>query len=166
MTYDLDLLKAGIGTEVDRSTPNIIKVNVTQQDYNVGSNSVFSLNPVAGNTISLEQYTNYLKHKNNGLSITASNDIIIKIDDTINKWKKGQSLRLSIGDTIDLGNYSFVILTDSKGEYPIGNPTGVSYSVVVAGFTNYEFTSSNFMPIFDIICVDDVNLTFEVDQIK
>lgn len=166
MTYDLDLLKAGLGTEVDRSTPNIIKVNVTQQDYNVGSNSVFSLNPVAGNTISLEQYTNYLKHKNNGLSITASNDIIIKIDDTINKWKKGQSLRLSIGDTIDLGNYSFVILTDSKGEYPIGNPTGVPYSVVVAGFTNYEFTSSNFMPIFDIICVDDVNLTFEVDQIK
>ena len=166
MSYNLDLLKNGQGTKVDRTTPNILKVDVTQQDYNIGSNSLFTINPVAGNTVPLEIYTNYLKHKNNGLSISATNDIIIKIDDTINKWTKGQSLRVSIGDIIDLGNYSFVILTDAKGDYPIGNPSGVSYSSVVAGFTNNEFTNSSFTPIFDIICVDDINLKFEIDQIK
>ena len=166
MTYNLDLLKDGDGTYVDRTTPNILRVDVTQQDYNVGTNSLFTINPVAGNTVSLELYTNYLKHKNNGLSITANNDIVIKIDDTTNKWQKGQVLRLVIGDDIDLGNYSLVILTDALGEYPKGTPSGVPYSTVVAGFINIQFQNSSYKPIFDIVCVDDKNLIFEVDQIK
>ena len=33
-------------------------------------------------------------------------------------------------------------------------------------FNNSNFTSSGYKPIFEIICIDDVNLTFEVDQIK
>jgi hypothetical protein len=166
MSYNLDLLKDGDGTSVDRSTPNILKVNVTQQDYNISANSLFTINPVAGNTIPLSIYTNYLKHKNNGISITANNDIVIKIDDSINKWKKGQVLRLVIGDDIDLGNYSLVILTDALGEYPKSAPSGVPYSTVVAGFLNNQFSGSGYKPIFDIVCIDDKNLIFEVDQIK
>ena len=166
MSYNLDLLKDGDGTSVDRSTPNILKVNVTQQDYNISTNSLFTINPVAGNTIPLSIYTNYLKHKNNGISITANNDIVIKIDDSINKWKKGQVLRLVIGDDIDLGNYSLVILTDALGEYPKPAPSGVPYSTVVAGFLNNQFSGSGYKPIFDIVCIDDKNLIFEVDQIK
>jgi hypothetical protein len=166
MSYNLDLLKDGDGTFVDRTTPNILRVDVTQQDYNVGTNSLFTMNPVAGNTVSLELYTNYLKHKNNGLSIVANNDIVIKIDDTTNKWQKGQVLRLVIGDDIDLGNYSLVILTDALGEYPKGTPSGVPYSTVVAGFINTQFQNSSYKPIFDIVCIDDKNLIFEVDQIK
>ena len=166
MSYNLDLLKDGDGTSVDRSVPNILRVDVTQQDYNIGGNSLFTLNPVAGNTIPLEIYTNYLKHKNNGLSITATNDIVLRIDDSLAKWKKGQVLRLVIGDDIDLGNYSLVILTDALGEYPKGTPSGVPYSTVVAGFTNASFSSSSYKPIFDIVCIDDINLIFEVDQIK
>jgi hypothetical protein len=166
MTYNLDLLKDGDGTFVDRTTPNILRVDVTQQDYNVGSNSLFTINPVAGNTVPLEIYTNYLKHKNNGLSITSNNDIVIKINDTVNKWQKGQVLRLVIGDDIDLGNYSLVILTDALGVYPKGTPSGVPYSSVVAGFINIQFQNASYKPIFDIVCVDDKNLIFEVDQIK
>jgi len=166
MTYNLDLLKDGSGTQVDRSTPNILKVNVTQQDFNIGDNSIITINPVSGNTIPLVEFTNYIKHKNNGLSITASNDIVIRIDDSNVKWKKGQVLRISIGDSIDLSNYSLVILTDSKGLYPINNPTGVPYTTVVGGLINDQFIDSNFKPIFDIICMDDKNLVFEIDQIK
>ena len=166
MSYNLDLLKDGIGTQVDRSTPNILKVNVTQQDFNITDNSIITINPVSGNTIPLVEYTNYIKHKNNGLSIAASNDIVIRIDDSNVKWKKGQVLRISIGDSIDLSNYSLVILTDSKGLYPKDNPTGVPYSVVMGGLINDQFIDSNFKPIFDIICLDDKNLIFEVDQIK
>jgi hypothetical protein len=166
MSYNLDLLKDGDGTSVDRSTPNILKVNVTQQDYNISGNSLFTINPVAGNTIPLSIYTNYLKHKNNGISITANNDIVIKIDDSINKWQKGQVLRLVIGDDIDLGNYSLVILTDALGEFPKSAPSGVPYSSVVAGFLNVQFSGSGYKPIFDIVCIDDKNLIFEVDQIK
>lgn len=166
ISYNLDLLKDGKGTIVDRSVPNMLKVDVVQQDFNIGTNSIFTINPVAGNTIKLEQYTNYLKHKNNGLSISASNDIVIRIDDSELRWKKGQTLRFSVGDAIDLGNYSLVILTDALGQYPLNAPSGVPYSVVVAGFLNSQFISSGLTPIFDIVCVDDVNLTFEIDQIK
>ena len=166
MSYNLDLLKDGNATQVDRSIPNILRVNVTQQDYNIGPNSLFTINPVAGNTVLLQSYTNYLKHKNNDVPITASNDIIIKIDDSLTTWKKGQVLRLSIGDTLDLGNYSLVILTDALGAYPIGTPSGVPYSIVVGGFLNQQFISASYKPIFDIVCIDDVNLIFEIDQIK
>jgi len=166
MSYNLDLLKDGNGTSVDRSIPNILKVNVTQQDYNIGNSSLFTINPVAGNTVPLSLYTNYLKHKNNGVSITATNDVVIRIDDSINKWQKGQVLRFVIGDEIDLGNYSLVILTDALGEYPKANPSGVPYSSVIAGFINIQFSGSGYKPIFDIVCVDEKNLIFELDQIK
>jgi hypothetical protein len=166
MSYNLDLLKDGNGTSVNRNTPNILKVDVTQQDYNIGNNSLFTINPVAGNTVPLSIYTNYLKHKNNGVSITATNDIVIRIDDSLNKWQKGQVLRFVIGDEIDLGNYSVVMLTDALGEYPKANPSGVPYSTVVAGFLNIQFSSSGYKPIFDIVCVDEKNLIFEIDQIR
>lgn len=166
MSYNLDLLKDGNGTSVNRNTPNILKVDVTQQDYNISSNSLFTINPVAGNTIPLSIYTNYLKHKNNGVSINATNDIVIRIDDSLNKWQKGQVLRFVIGDEIDLGNYSIVMLTDALGEYPKSNPSGVPYSTVIAGFLNIQFSSSGYKPIFDIVCVDEKNLIFEIDQIK
>ena len=97
---------------------------------------------------------------------SSDTDIVIRIDDGLVKWKKGQVLRLVIGDEIDLGNYSLVILTDALGQYPTGTPSGVPYSIVVAGFTNTNFSGSAYKPIFDIVCVDDVNLIFEVDQIK
>jgi hypothetical protein len=166
MSYNLDLLKDGNGTSVNRNTPNILKVDVTQQDYNISSNSLFTINPVAGNTVPLSIYTNYLKHKNNGVSINATNDIVIRIDDSLNKWQKGQVLRFVIGDEIDLGNYSIVMLTDALGEYPKSNPSGVPYSTVIAGFLNIQFSSSGYKPIFDIVCVDEKNLIFEIDQIK
>ena len=83
-----------------------------------------------------------------------------------NKWQKGQVLRLVIGDDIDLGNYSLVILTDALGEFPKDAPSGVPYSSVVAGFLNIQFSGSGYKPIFDIVCIDAKNLIFEVDQIK
>ena len=166
MSYNLDLLKDGKGTTVDRSTPNILKVNLANQDFTIGPNSLFTINPASGNTLPLEIYSNYYKHKNNGLSIAVYNDITIKIDDSLNKWKKGQGLRLVIGDDIDLGNYSLAILTDALGNYPIGSPTGVPYSTVITGFINTAFISASYKPIFDIVCIDDINLVFEIDQIK
>lgn len=166
ISYNLDLIKSGTGTFVNRSTPNKISIDNTVQSYAVDSSSIITINPVSGNTYLLKPYSNYIKHKNNGLSISSTNDIVIRIDDSQSKWKKGQILRMSIGDDIDLGSYSLVILTDSSGLYPIGNPTGVPYSVVVTAFNRTNFISSGFKPIFEIICIDENNLVFEVDQIK
>lgn len=166
MSYNLDLLKNGLGTNIDRSVPNRLAVDSTIQAYNLESNSIFTINPVSGNTYILQPFSNYIKHKNNGLAISASGDIIVRIDDSVNKWKKGQTLRVSFGDELDLGNYTLVFLTDSTGAYPIANPIGTPYSTIITSFNNNNFTSSGYKPIFEIICIDDVNLTFEVDQIK
>ena len=168
VSYNLDLIKSGDGILVDRSTPNRLALNNTVQGYNLPDTSSynFSLNSVSGNILALNQYNNYYKYKNYGLTITLVNDLIIKIDDTNNQWKRGQSFRLIFDDKVLLNGNNLLIYTDAKGLYPIGAPSGVSYGVLVGGFTQNIFDSSNDQPIFDIVCVDEKNLVFEIDQIR
>ena len=168
VSYNLDLIKSGNGIYVDRSTPNRLGINNTNQNYDLidTSSYSFSLNIVSGNTLLLNQFGNYYKHKNFGLTITLINDIIIKIDDTNNQWQRGQTFRLVFSDKVLLNGNNLLIYTDSKGLYPLSSPSGVSFGILVGGFTQASFISSNNKPIFDIVCVDDKNLIFEIDQIR
>lgn len=168
ISYDLDLLKSGIGTFVDRSVQNRLKIDNTVQSYSVDTDSVFTLNPGSGNTLILKPFSNYYKHKNNGIRIVATNSIEIKIDDTLTPWKKGQSFKLVFDDPVDLGNFSLVILTNATGRYPLPNPTNVAYSTVVTAFSDAQFLAAlqSEKPIFEIICTNDIDLAFEVDQIR
>jgi len=167
ISYNLDLLKQGNGIFVDRSVPNKVIINNTVQNYTVNSaNYYFSLNPVGTNTLSLNPYTNYYKHKNSGLTINATTDIVIRIDDTNNKWTIGQTFRLIFDDPVVLSTYNVYIYTDSTGLYPLSSPSSMSYNILVGGFTQASFISANNKPIFDIVCVDDKNLIFEIDQIR
>ena len=65
-----------------------------------------------------------------------------------------------------LNGNNILIYTDIKGAYPLSAPSGVPYSVLIGGFTQSIFNSSNNKPIFDIVCVDEKNLVFEIDQIR
>ena len=166
MSYNLDPVKQGSGIFVDRSIPNKIIVNNTVQNYSLDSSYLFSINPVGVTTLPVKQYTSYYKHRNSGLTISATNDIIIRLDDTLVKWSAGQTLRLVIDDPIILSTNSIFIYTDSKGLYPLSNPTSMSYNILIGGFTQSSFVNSNNKPIFDIVCVDEKNLIFEIDQIR
>ena len=168
ISYDLDLLKSGQGTFVDRTVQNRLKIDNTVQNYSVDSDSVFTLNPGSGNTLVLKPFTNYYKHKNNGVRITATRSIEVKIDDTLTFWKKGQSFRLVFEDPIDLGNFNLVILTNATGRYPLANPTNVAYSTVITALSDTQFLAGSHpeTPIFEIVCTNDVDLAFEVDQIR
>ena len=168
VSYNLDLIKSGNGIYVDRSTPNRLGINNTNQNYDLidTSSYSFSLNIVSGNTLLLNQFGNYYKHKNFGLTITLINDIIIKIDDTNNQWQRGQTFRLVFSDKVLLNGNNLLIYTDSKGLYPLSSPSGVSFGILVGGFTQGVFDSSSNEPIFDIVCVDEKNLIFEIDQIR
>jgi hypothetical protein len=168
LSYDLDLIKSGFGVNVDRSTPNRLSLNSTVQNYSLPEDNKFSftLNPAIDNVIQLNPFGNYYKHKNFGLTISIDNDVIIKIDDSINKWKKGQVFRLIFDDGIFLNGNTIAVYTDAKGEYPLGTPSGSTYSVLAGGFSQNIFDSASNKPIFDIVCVDEKNLVFEIDQIR
>ena len=168
LSYDLDLVKSGNGINVDRSTPNKLILNNTVQNYNIteGINYSFNINQTSGNTLVLNEFNNYFKHTNFGLTINLVNDLVIKIDDTNSKWHRGQTLRLVFDDMVVLNGNNILIYTDIKGAYPLSAPSGVPYSVLIGGFTQSIFDSSNNKPIFDIVCVDEKNLVFEIDQIR
>ena len=168
LSYDLDLIKSGDGINVDRSVQNRLILNNTVQHYNISEdvNYNFTINETSGNTLVLNPFNNYYKHSNFGLTITLTNDVIIRIDDTNSQWKKGQTIRLVFDDKIVLAGNNILIYTDTKGVYPLSSPSGVAYSKLVGGFTQSIFDSAGNKPIFDIVCVDEKNLAFEIDQIR
>lgn len=168
LSYDLDLIKSGTGINVDRSVQNRLILNNTVQHYNIPEDTTygFTINETSGNTLVLSPFNNYFKHTNFGLTITLTNDVIIRIDDTNSQWKKGQTLRLVFDDRVVLAGNNILIYTDTKGVYPLSSPSGVAYSTLVGGFTQSIFDSAGNKPIFDIVCVDEKNLAFEIDQIR
>jgi hypothetical protein len=166
ISYDLDLVKQGPGIIVDRSVPNELIITNDNQDYNIGNNGgSVTLSPVSLNIIPLRTYGNYTKHINNGLPITLVSDLVIRIEDTDVRWRRGQVYRFSFGDQIVPGDYSVTFLTNSTGLYPISSPFGVPYSTVIVSLVNAQFAEHDYKPVIDIVCVDPENLTFQVDMI-
>jgi hypothetical protein len=166
VSYDLDLLKQGDGIIVDRTIPNQVYINNANQDFNIGENKGYGTLTQNGlNIIPLVNYSNYFKHVNNGNPLTLTADLTIRIDDSQIKWKKGQRFRISFGDQIYPGVFTITILTDALGEYPISNPTGTRYSKVVISLDETTFASYDYLPVMDIVCIDQNNLKFQVDLV-
>jgi hypothetical protein len=166
ISYNLDLIKQGPGVIVDRSVPNELIISNDNQDYNIGnSGGVVTLSTTSLNIIELRPYGNYIKHVNNGVPINLNSDLVIRINNSQTKWRRGQVFRFSFGDQIFPGDYNVTFLTDSNGEFPISSPSGVPYSNLIITLTEDEFSSQNYMPVIDIICTDSENLTFQVDMI-
>lgn len=165
VSYNLDLFKQGTGILLDRTVPNEVTVKNSNQDFNIGANyGNGTLTQTGSNEILLLEFSNYFKHVNNGNPITLTQDLTIRIKD-INKWKNGQRFRLSFGDPIYPGNFLIKILTDSQGLYPISNPSGVAYSTNIITLDESIFSGESYKPVFDIVCIDQQNLKFQVDII-
>jgi len=166
VSYNLDLIKQGEGIIVDRSVPNQVFINNDSQDFNIGANKGYGTLTQNGlNVIPLVDFSNYFKHVNNGNPLTLTGDLTIRIDDSQINWKKGQRFRMSFGDEIYLGNFTITILTDALGQYPLTNPTGTSYSKVVISLNDATFAAYDYLPVMDIVCIDQSNLKFQVDLV-
>jgi len=166
ISYNLDLIKQGPGIKVDRSIPNQLILSNDNQDYNIGINEgVVTLSTTSLNVIDLRPYGNYVKHVNNGLPITLTSDLVIRINNSSQQWRRGQVYRFSFGDQIFPGDYNVSFLTDATGSYPLSAPSGVPYSNLIITLTDAEFSSQNYMPVIDIVCINSENLTFQVDMI-
>lgn len=166
ISYNLDLVKQGPGIIVDRSIPNQLIIANDNQDYNIGvEGGTVTLSTTSNNVIELRPYGNYTKHVNNGIPITLTSDLVVRLNDTNIKWRRGQVYRFSFGDQIYPGDYNVSFLTDATGAYPLSAPSGVPYGTLIVSLTKGEFAAKDYMPVIDMVCINSENLTFQVDMI-
>ena len=159
VAYNIDAVRPGNGIGIDRRTPNIIKINNTDQKYNISNGSLTNI--FTNTMLILGTFTNYFAHQNSGTPIILLNDHSIKIDDSNISWSKGQVLRLVFDDEFLPETFSLKIYTDALNKANLG-----TYGKLITTLTDLDFTPSLNKPIFDIICLDDTALTFKVDKIR
>lgn len=171
--YNTDVIKSGTGMEVDKSDPTAIKINNT--DYGYKLNDVFEYNtstvtPTVGNLINdanvfnmtltastgmitrIMPYTNMVRiHTDLG---TPSGDLNIYLDDSINTWKKGQIVRFSFKTTLPLlGTNTINIYAEKQNGWVLKGTLDTS-----------NLLSQN--PYVELICIDEINKTFELEIIR
>lgn len=158
ISFDSNILKPGDGIKLDRKTPNRVKIENLNQEYNISNNSITNI--FDNNVITLGKFNNYVRHENTGETITLSRDLEIFLNDTDTTWKKGQSLKLVINDPIDLDVYDIKIKTDALNLLGAG-----SYAKTIAVLNNDDFGTDK-TPIFEIICINSETLEFKIDKIR
>ena len=172
MSYNIDLLKEGSGIFLDKTVPGEVKVNNQMQLFNIGNSPLvsivgdFLLQPTNYRYIhKLTEFTNYLKVTDGsvGSPYNLDRDVIIYIDDTSIKWKKGQGMRLSFQYGIDMsntnGNFNFIIYSDALDSLNTGFP----YNAEIAYVPYSEFELKDNRPTIELICLDPDTYTFAVD---
>jgi hypothetical protein len=166
VSYNLNTINQGLGINVDRSVENLVTINNSSQDFNIGQNKGYGILTQTGqNTIELLNFSNYFKHINNGIDINLTGDMTIRLDDSKVKWKNGQRFRISFGDKVYPQSSIITIVTDSQGLYPLSSPSGGIYSTTIVVLDDTIFSEWGYKPVFDIVCIDDQNLIFQVDAI-
>lgn len=183
VSYNLDLLHAGRGIDIDKTNPDSAKIINTRELFTIGDSTIpsdrtlINFNVPTGtmdfvtnaNNYSylrrLLDYNNYLKILGgtpSAIPIT-DRDIIIYVDDTLNKWKKGQVFRFAFENGIDLsnvnGNFNFIIYSDTLDTLNTGFP----YSAEIGFITYSQFTAKGDNPIIELVCLDPATYQFSVD---
>lgn len=172
MSYNLDILVPGQGITLDKTQAGQVSVINNSQMFNLGTQplisvlSDFSANPSSYSYVNnLIDFTNYLKitdgTPNNPLII--DRDVILYIDDSLKSWQKGQTLRISFVNGIDLdntnGKFNFIIYSDATDKLNTGFP----YSAEVGFVTYLDFESHGNKPVIELVCLDPATFSFAVD---
>jgi hypothetical protein len=171
LQYNTDVIAAGDGVNVDKSTPNKIKLSNTNYGYvlnevygyNYNTDQVLDkitsssmLNPQLsasqGIWTRVKKYDNlvriYLEPE------TFQSNLNIYLDDSISGFKVGQVIKLVFRNPItNLNNKAIHIYTDKTKGW-------ILKSSILTG----ELSSSK--PYIELICVDEINKTFELDIIR
>ena len=172
LQYNTDVVSAGSGTNIDKSTDGKIKINNTNYGYALPQ--LFNYDIISGATGTLINSTNKFNPatagSSNGLifrnkpyenlvrlhidSGTLSGNINIYIDDSINNWKLGQTVKFTFKDDIpDLGTNKINIYTEKNNGWLL--KASISTSDVLG-----------LKPYFEMVCIDETNKTFELEIIR
>ena len=169
--YNTDVLKEGKGILIDKSDPKFIKVVNTNNGYSL--NEVFEfdkLSETIGSLNSADSKFNPINATTTGLwsrvrayenlirvnleSQELSENLNIYLDDTINSCKKGQVIKFTFKDSLlNLGTKKINIYTDKTNGW-----------VLKASIDNASILSLK--PYFELICIDEINKTFELEIIR
>ena len=150
LQYNVDVLRAGDGIALDKSTPNIVRVINTVQQYNM--NSIFSdINFTTGITSStpLDLNQNVIK---------AYLKLETYIDDSAIKFLEGQTIRFSFDTDLNLNGKNVIIYTDKQNKFGQGS-LGLAIGTIPASELGLK-------PIFELICTDSINYNFAIDILK
>ena len=171
--YNTNVLAAGDGIKIDKLNNTSIKITNDNNGYTL--NSVFEYDYISGTSGSLispsnkfnlnltastglvariRPFDNLIRINNNGLSGTLTGDLNIYLDDTINTWKNGQTVKFSFKDQLPtLQSYKINIYTDKNNGYVL------KASIDVSNILSQK-------PYFELICIDEINKTFELEIIR
>ena len=169
--YNTDVIKAGQGMAVDKSNKGKIKIHNSNygyvlnevHEYDYTSNTVLDkidssnqLNPLfftsRGIWTRIKEYENlvriYLEQN------TFSSNFNIYLDDSSKSFKLGQTIKLVFRTSVgDLDNKNINIYADKKNGW------------ILKGTINTTDLLST-KPYVELICVDEINKTFELDIIR
>lgn len=172
MAYNLDILVPGPGIAIEKNTAGQVTFVNRNQMFNLGAAPLtsvltdFSVNPTSYSQIRpLLEFTNYVKITDGSPNAPAimDRDVIIYLDDSTIEWQKGQVVRISFTNGIDLdntnGKFNFIVYTDAADDLNTGFP----YSAEAAFVTYLEFEKKDNVPTIEIICVDPATYEFVVD---
>ena len=169
--YNTDVLRAGDGIKIDKSSKNAIKVHNTNYGYSLNElysykiangqiisnlNSETPFNPSYSDTDSIwtriKKYDNlvriYLEEN------AFNNNLNIYLDDSVTTFKKGQTIKFTFKTPIlNLNNHKINIYTDKQNGW-----------ILKASIPSTDLLSNK--PYIEMICVDEINKTFELEIIR
>ena len=172
VAYNTDVIQSGDGLSIDRSTPNVLVLKNSEQDYTIDSNPIYNVITQFTNTpsswnkfIKLNRFSNYMK-LSNGSNVTFDRDINIYIDDLEFRWNAGQTYKIVIDhlysmDMYTQGSFDLVIYTDALDRMN----NGQTYSIEIGRISSGDFYKKNGTPQIEIICIDKdtYNFTFDIN---
>jgi hypothetical protein len=169
INYNTDSFLPGYGMILDKTVAGKITFASNIQNYSDLTELDLSINVAGEKKTSVGiagTQIRHLKINNSGNPIpwTMDRDLTLYLDDSLNIWKKGQSVKIICDSQIIPGPYSISIKTDSQNITNSLTP----YSVLIAKLTASDFATTygrTGKPIIEIVCKDPKTLTFFVDKI-
>ena len=169
--YNTNVLSPGNGVKIDKSNPSMIKIVNDNNGYTLNSifnydftsstsssliapSNPFNLNDTAstGLITRIRPFDNLIRINTN--TGTMHGDLNIYLDDSINTWKNGQTIKFSFKNKLPiLETYKINIYTDKNNSY-----------VLKASIDSSNILSQQ--PYFELICIDEINKTFELEIIR
>lgn len=169
LKYSTDLFKEGYGVKLGKSVPNELTIASDLQNYSAINSIDLSVNTNGEKIVPIGIGGTQIRHvkvnnSGNPIPYNLTQNLTLFVDDSVNSWKKGQSLRLVFDSQVIPGAYTITLKTDSNNITNSPSAYGVTIATLnIADFpTNFGRTGK---PIIDIVCTNDKTLTFVVDKI-
>lgn len=169
--YNTDVIAAGNGIVIDKSNPKKIKIQNTNNGYSLNELHIYTLtggaisgkiseslkwNPaqadITGIWTRLKRYDNLIRVYNEDEDFVR--DLDIYLDDSVIPVKLGQVIKLTFKTPVDhMDGNKINIFVGKKDKWELKNTINES-----------DLLSNK--PYIELVCVDEINKTFELEMIR